>query len=600
LLARIGQGNRKAFTQMRSNLSKRWVLKQFDEATVARHVEDLSVSPLIARILVLRGYTDTASARRYLSSSLREDLPSPFEMVDMEPAVWRLIEAIKSKQQIGIWGDYDVDGTTGASVLVSFLREIGVEPIYYVPHRIEEGYGLNVAGLRLLKERGVDLVITVDCGISNAKEVEAARSFGLDVVIVDHHEPPPELPPAIAVINPHRKDCPFPDKGLCAAGLAFYLVIALRAKLRDTGWFDGAIPDVRRYLDIVTLGTIADMVPLRGVNRTLIRRGLAELSSSARPGVIALKQVSSIPAGEVSAGQVGFRLGPRINAAGRVDYGIKVVELLTTDSDEVALRIARELDAHNSERREVEAAVLKQALESAEAAIDGGRRHSLVLAGEGWHAGVLGIVASRIVEKYYRPTVVIGFDRGQGKGSARSIRGFHLVEGLRCCADHLEKFGGHEYAGGLSIRSEKLEQFAETFEDVVGQSLSEGDLLPLLEIDAAMNLSEIGLALLNELNTLKPFGIGNPEPTFMTAGAEVCERKVFSAGVRFRLRQAGRVVGGVIFGVADDFPAMPGETVDVAYRLAENEWNGTTTVELKIVDMRPAEAVSSSGFRVSS
>ena len=585
---------------MRSNLSKRWVLKQFDEATVARHVEHLSVSPLIARILVLRGYTDTASARRYLSSSLREDLPSPFEMIDMEPAVWRMIEAIKNHQQIGIWGDYDVDGTTGASVLVSFLREIGVEPIYYVPHRIEEGYGLNVAGLRLLKERGVDLVITVDCGISNAKEVEAARSSGLDVVIVDHHEPPPELPPAIAVINPHRKDCPFPDKGLCAAGLAFYLVIALRAKLRDTGWFDGTIPDVRRYLDIVTLGTIADMVPLRGVNRTLIRRGLAELSSSARPGVMALKQVSSIPAGEVSAGQVGFRLGPRINAAGRVDYGIKVVELLTTDSDEVALRIARELDVHNSERREVEAAVLKQALESAEAAIDGGRRHSLVLAGEGWHAGVLGIVASRIVEKYYRPTVVIGFDRGQGKGSARSIRGFHLVEGLRRCADHLEKFGGHEYAGGLSIRSEKLEQFAETFEDVVRQSLSEGDLLPLLEIDAAMNLSEIGLPLLNELNTLKPFGIGNPEPTFMTAGAEVCERKGFSTGVRYRLRQGGRVVGGVIFGVADDFPGMPGETVDVAYRLAENEWNGATTVELKIVDMRPSETVSSFGFRVSS
>ena len=585
---------------MPNALRKRWIIKEADQLAVVRQSEQLKISPLVARILVLRGYADAASGKRYLSSSLREDLPSPFQMTDMEPAVWRVIEAIKNNQQIGIWGDYDVDGTTGASVLVSFLREIGVEPIYYVPHRIEEGYGLNVAGLRLLKERGVDLVITVDCGISNAKEVEAARGFGLDIVVVDHHEPPPELPPAIAVINPHRKDCPFPDKGLCAAGLAFYLVIGLRAKLRDTGWFDGAIPDVRRYLDIVTLGTIADMVPLRGVNRTLIRRGLAELSCSTRPGVMALKQVSSIPAGEVSAGQVGFRLGPRINAAGRVDYGIKVIELLTTDSDEVALRIARELDAHNSERREVETAVLKQALESAEAAIDSGRRHSLVLAGEGWHAGVLGIVASRIVEKYYRPTVVIGFNGTEGKGSARSIRGFHLVEGFRRCAEHLEKFGGHEYAGGLSIRSDKLEQFTGAFEECVRQSLSEGDLLPLLEIDATMNLSEVGLTLLTELNTLKPFGIGNPEPTFMTAGAEVCERKVFSAGVRYRLRQGGRVVGGVIFGVADDFPGIPGETVDVAYRLAENEWNGATTVELKIVDMRPSETVSSFGFRVSS
>jgi len=597
---RIGQGNHKAFTQMRSNLPKRWVSKQFDEATVARHVEQLRISPLVARILVLRGYTDAASARRYLSSSLREDLPSPFEMIDMEPAVQRLIKAIKDKEQIGIWGDYDVDGTTGASVLVSFLREIGVAPIYYVPHRIEEGYGLNVAGLRALKERGVDLLVTVDCGISNAREVEAARGFGLDIVVVDHHQPPRELPAAVAVINPHRKDCPFPDKDLCAAGLAFYLVIGLRAKLRGEGWFQGAgDPDIRRYLDIVALGTIADMVPLRGVNRTLVRRGLAELSSSSRPGVIALKQVSSIPAGEVSAGQVGFRLGPRINAAGRVDYGIKVVELLTTDSSDVALRIAQELDAHNSERRAVEAAVLEQALACAEITMNGGSRHSLVLAGEGWHAGVLGIVASRIVEKYYRPTVVIGFNGSDGKGSARSIRGFHLVEGFGCCAEHLEKFGGHEYAGGLSIKAAKLDDFTEAFERAVRQSLTEEHLLPLLEVDAPLEFSAIGLPLLAELNVLKPFGVGNPEPLFMTTRAEICERKVFSAGVRLRLRQAGRFVSGVFFGVGADHPGMPGELVDVAYRLSENEWNGATTVELKIVDMRPAETVSRFAFQIS-
>jgi single-stranded-DNA-specific exonuclease len=228
---------------------------------------------------------------------------------------------------------------------------------------------------------------------------------------------PEELPAAVAVINPHRKDCLFPDKGLCAAGLAFYLVIGLRAKLRDESWFQGAVPDLRRYLDIVTLGTIADMVPLTGVNRTLLRRGLVELSASNRPGVVALKQVAGIPDGAVTAGQVGFRLGPRINAAGRVDYGIKVVELLTTKSSEVALRIAQELDAHNSERRAVEAAVLEQALARASAVMDGGSRYSLVVAGEGWHPGVLGIVASRIVEKYYRPTVVIGFNGGEGKGS---------------------------------------------------------------------------------------------------------------------------------------------------------------------------------------
>ena len=230
-------------------------------------------------MLALRGFVDAESARRYLSSSLSKDLPSPFEMTDMEAAVRRIVDAIKKREQIGIWGDYDVDGTTGASVLVSFLREIGAQPIYHIPHRIEEGYGLNIEGLKLLKARGVDLVITVDCGISNAREVAEANEIGLDMVVIDHHQPPEELPPAVAVVNPHRKDCAFPDKGMCAAGLAFYLVIGLRARLREHGWFAAAAdPDIRRYLDIVALGTIADMVPLRGVNRTLIRRGLLELA----------------------------------------------------------------------------------------------------------------------------------------------------------------------------------------------------------------------------------------------------------------------------------------------------------------------------------
>jgi len=574
---------------MRSDLAKRWVLKPFDEALAADHAEQFKISPLVARLLIQRGYAESAHARRFLSSSLREDLPSPFEMIDMDPAVHRLIQALRKSEQIGVWGDYDVDGTTGAAVLVTFLREIGADPIYYVPHRIEEGYGLNVEGLRRLKARGVDLLVTVDCGIANAAEVAVAREIALDVIVVDHHQPPEELPRAVAVINPHRRDCSFPDKGLCAAGLAFYLVIGLRAKLRDEGWFPREVPDIRRYLDIVTLGTIADMVPLKGVNRTLLRRGLAELGASARPGVVALKQVAGVSDGAVSAGQVGFRLGPRINAAGRVDYGIKVVELLTTQSSETALRIAQELDAHNTERRAVEGTVLEQALERASVLIDSGSRHSLVVAGEGWHPGVLGIVASRLVERYYRPTVVIGFNGSEGKGSARSIRGFHLVDGFRGCAEHLVKFGGHEYAGGLSIAADKLECFADAFEAVARERLTAEDLRPLLELDAALDFSEIGLGILRELEVMKPFGVGNPEPVFMTADAQVCERKVFASGVRYRLRQADRVVGGVIFGVGEDYPGRPGEMIDVAYRLAENEWNGMTTVELKIADVRISE-----------
>ncbi|MET0500519.1 MAG: single-stranded-DNA-specific exonuclease RecJ [Candidatus Binatia bacterium] len=574
---------------MGTQLQKRWVLREADPDVVSRHATQLRVSPLLARILALRGLTEAESARRYLSSTLRSDLPSPFLMADMEPAVGRIVHAIRKQERIGIWGDYDVDGTTGASVLVSFLREIGAEPIYHVPHRIDEGYGLNTQGLKRLRERGVDLVVTVDCGISNAAEVDAARGFGLDVIVVDHHQPPEELPRAVAVINPHRRDCLFPDKGLCAAGLAFYLIIGLRSRLRESGWFTGSgDPDIRHYLDIVTLGTIADMVPLKGVNRTLIRRGLAELGTSVRPGVVALKQVANIANGDVSAGQVGFQLGPRINAAGRVDYGIKVVELLTTTSSEVALRIAQELEAHNRQRRAIEAEVLDQVLAQAQNRFAGAEPYSLVLGGKDWHPGVLGIVASRIVERFHRPTVVIGFDNGQGKGSARSIRGFHMVDGFRRCADHLEKFGGHEYAGGLSIKEAKLEFFAEAFESVAREILASDDLRPRIEVDAQLNFAEIGVGTVRELEALKPFGVGNPEPLFMTTEVEVCERKLFSAGARFRLRQGPRVISGVAFGVDEDVPGMPGTMVDVAYRLSENEWNGTSTVELKLVDIRPA------------
>lgn len=577
---------------MHEELRKRWILRQPDQAFVNRCCDELKLSALLARVIALRDLTAIEAAKCYLSSSLRSDLPSPFLMADMDAAVDRIVRAIQASESISIWGDYDVDGTTGASVLVSFLREIGVKTIFYVPHRIEEGYGLNIEGLRRLKERGVRLVVTVDSGISNFNEVAAAREIGVDIVIVDHHQPPEQLPPAIAVVNPHRSDCAFPDKGLCAAGLAFYVVIALRARLRDAGWFRASgDPDLRRHLDIVALGTIADMVPLKGVNRTLVKRGLTTLGSSTRPGVIALKQIAGFAPGDVTAGQVGFQLGPRINAAGRMDAAIKVIELLTTESPEVALRIAQELDAHNRERRAMEAEVLQTALEQAGKVIEC-RRYSLVLSGEGWHPGVLGIVASRVVERFHRPTIVLGFQGGEGKGSARSIRGFHMVEGLRRCGSLLEKFGGHEYAGGLTIKEENLLGFIEAFDEAARAVLSDEALVPFLEIDAQLNFAEIGHPLMREIDVLKPFGVGNPEPIFLSRGIEVCERKDFSLGARFRFRQAGRFVSGVAFGVKEDFAARPGAMVDLVYRLSENVWNGNSTVELKLLDSRMASVTS--------
>ena len=566
---------------------KRWILKEADDATAAHLAQELELPPLLARILVQRGFADSDAARRFLSSSLSTDLPPPHLLAGMDDAVERICRALRDRERVCVWGDYDVDGTTGAAVLVSFLREIGGEPMFYIPHRIDEGYGMSRQGIEHLHSRDVTLIVTVDCGISNADEVVYAGTLGMDVVIVDHHQLPERLPDAAAaVINPQRPDCAFPDKGLCAAGLAFYLVIGLRANLRESGWFEpNAVPDIRRHLDIVTLGTIADMVPLRGANRVLTRRGLVELGSSTRPGIMALREVAGLPPGAVDAGTVAFQLGPRINAAGRMDAAVKVVEMLTTESRETADDIARELDGHNRERRETEVQVLDEAL----AQIEERRlqdRWSIVVGSRGWHPGVLGIVASRIVERFHRPTIVIGLESGEGKGSGRSIRGFHMVQGMRQCADLLERFGGHEYAGGLSIREEHFEAFADRFEKAARESLREEDLQPYLDVDAEVDFRELSLGLVREMRLLGPFGVGNPEPVFQTRGVEVCERRDFNRVSRFRLRHDEHTVTAVIFGPPEKLPVRVKDNVDIAYRIRENEWQGTHAMELRLLDVR--------------
>ena len=566
---------------------KRWILKEADEPAAAALSRELKLPFLLACILVQRGFADADAARRFLSSSLSADLPSPHLLAGMDDAVRRIARALRDGERVCVWGDYDVDGTTGVAVLVSFLRETGGAPLFYIPHRIDEGYGMSRQGIEHLRSRDVSLIITVDCGISNADEVAFARDLGMDVVIVDHHQLPERLPDAAAaVINPQRADCAFPDKGLCAAGLAFYLVIGLRANLRDAGWFEpDAVPDIRRHLDIVTLGTIADMVPLRDTNRVLTRRGLVELGSSERPGIAALKEVVGVAPGTVDAGTVAFQLGPRINAAGRMDAAVKVVEMLTTDSRETADAIARELDTHNRERRETEAQVLDEAL----AQIEEKRlqdRWSIVVGSRGWHPGVLGIVASRIVERFHRPAIVIGFESEEGKGSGRSIRGFHMVQAMRRCAELLVRFGGHEYAGGLSIREESLAPFAERFEEVAREALDEEDLLPYLDVDAEVDFAQLSLGLVRQMRLLGPFGVGNPEPVFQTRGVEVCERRNFNRVSRFRLRHNEHTVTAVTFGPPEDLPTRVNDRVDIAYRLRENEWQGTYAMELRLLDVR--------------
>jgi single-stranded-DNA-specific exonuclease len=584
-------------------MEKRWILRKADEGVVSRLSDELKISPLLARILTHRGFAEPEAATNFLSCSLRSGLPSPFLMADMDSAVGRLVRALQAGELIGVWGDYDVDGTTGTAALISFLRDVGGAAVFYIPHRIEEGYGLNREGIEQLVSQGVKVIVSVDCGISNYQEVEFSQNLGIDVIVVDHHEPPEILPPAVAVLNPHRADCSFPDDGLSGAGLAFYLIIGLRAKLREIGWFNYTeTPDIRRYLDIVTLGTVADMVPLLGVNRVLTRRGLMEISNSSRAGILALRKVAGMPEGDVAVGRIAFQLGSRINAAGRMDAAIKVVEMLTTQSFEAAYQIAQELDAHNRARRETEARVLEDALAQLEAEVGGERsevrgqksevgiaspeRYSIVLGADGWHPGVLGIVASRIVERFHRPTVVVGFDQAVGKGSARSIRGFHLVEGLRRCADLLEKYGGHEFAGGLSIRRENFMRFSERFEEAARDCLTPEELVSFLEVDAEVDLSQVDLSVARQLDVLAPFGISNPEPLLMVHGVEVSDRKDFDRVTRFRLHQAGRSLGAVAFGPAKEVPGRTGEEIDIVFRLRANQWNGTASAELRIVDAR--------------
>lgn len=570
-----------------NDVPKRWILKEADESAAALLSRELKLPLLLARILVQRGFGDPDATRRFLSSSLNSDLPPPQLLAGMDDAVRRICGALRDGERICVWGDYDVDGTTGVAVLVSFLREIGGEPMFYIPHRIDEGYGMSRQGIESLHSGGIALIITVDCGISNADEVAYARSLGMDVVIVDHHQLPERLPDeAVAVINPQRPDCTFPDKGLCAAGLAFYLVIGLRANLREAGWFEsGVTPDIRRHLDIVALGTIADMVPLRGTNRVLTRRGLLELGASTRPGIVALREAVGMPAGVVDAGTVAFQLGPRINAAGRMDTAAKVVEMLTTDSPETAGEIARELDGHNRERRETEVQVLDEAL----AQINERQlrdQWSIVVGKQGWHPGVLGIVASRIVERFHRPTIVIGFEAGEGKGSGRSIRGFHMVQGMQKCADLLGRFGGHEYAGGLSIAEDRFDLFSERFEAVARESLGEEDLQPYLDVDAEVDFGELSLSLVREMRLLGPFGVGNPEPIFQTLAVEISERRDFRGVSRFRLRHNDHSITAVVFGPPGELRVQVGDRVDIAYRLRENDWQGTYSLELRLLDVR--------------
>jgi len=513
---------------------KQWVTTTSDDHKLSRLTEPLGLSPITAQVLVNRGIDSSDEAKRFLHPST-EDLFDPFLLPDIEKAVDRLSKAIQDQEFIFIYGDYDVDGVSATSLYLEVLRELGARVSYYIPHRLKEGYGLNVEAIQWIAQQGGRLLITADCGTTAHQEIAVANRLGLDVIVTDHHEVPAERPVAYALVNPHRPDSRYPFQGLCATGLAFKVAQALLQ--RNFG--DRSIERLYPSLDLVTLATIADLVPLMGENRYLVKEGLARLSQNHRIGIRALKEEAGFK-DEVGVGTVAFGLGPRINAAGRLSRADTGVRLLTTQNPTEARQLSFELNQANRERQQIEERVLDEAV--AQIRQEGlEKNRTLVLASRHWHLGVVGIVASRIVERYHRPTVLIAIDpEGIGKGSARSIPAFHLHEGLARLTHLLERFGGHKYAAGLVIRSERIASFREAFESVAHATLKPEDLLPRLKVDAEVEPDALTFRLLSELERLAPFGMANPEPTLAIRGAQAFNPKIVGQQhLKLKLKKQG-------------------------------------------------------------
>ncbi len=480
-----------------------------------------------------------------------------------------------------------MDGITGSALLVENLRSFGAPVDYYIPLRLVDGYGLSGEALERAAESGAKVAVSVDCGVSAREEACLARKLGLDLIITDHHQPPEKLPDALAVINPHRTDCTFPDKGLAGVGVAFMLLVALRSRLRQAGWFQGRPePDLRCSLDLVALGTIADIAPLHGLNRILVKAGLAVLNQGQRPGITALKEVADVK--DVNCGSVGFRLAPRLNAAGRLQDAAQGVNLLLETSPVKAMESARQLDDCNRQRQTIEQQTLDQALEQLAETYDPAQR-SIVLADPEWHSGVIGIVASRLVERFYRPTVLIAVENGIGKGSARSIRGFHLYRALHESSGHLSAYGGHEYAAGLSIPAGNIDSFAAAFEAVAADTLEEDQLQPRHLFDQEVLLEELTPQTVAELECLSPFGVGNPQPQLVARNLRAQQVQVLGdKHLRFIARQGGYSQPCIAFGMASRIDELSGE-FDLLFTPGINEWRGRSSVQLKVKDLRAVE-----------
>lgn len=572
---------------MKPIAQKKWRLRADEPgpSQVAHLAQELGVQSLTARALLLRGVGSADQSREFLHARLAA-LPDPDLLPDMAIACSRLEQALLRSEKIAVHGDYDVDGITGTTLLVETLRNLGGQVEYHIPLRMRDGYGLSADAIRQAHENGCELIISVDCGVSAHAEADLASEFGIDLIITDHHQPPDELPTCLALINPHLSANRFPWRDLAGVGVAFFLLVGLRRRLRENGYFTHhPEPDLRQGLDLVALGTIADIVPLGGVNRILVRAGLQRLEQGTRPGIAALKKVAEVT--QISCGVVGYRLAPRLNAAGRLEDAALGVKLLLGDDVEELRDLAELLDDFNRDRQQIEKQTLEQAIELLEQQEEADR-FSIVLADERWHSGVIGIVASRLVERYHRPTVLIALENGQGKGSCRSINRFHLYQALQHCSGSLSGFGGHAMAAGLSLEENSLDAFRNAFEQVAQENLTVADLTPVISHDGDCRLRDLSMPQVIELETLNPFGAGNPQPTFCCKGCQVFSPRILGEKhLKFDIEQDGVRLGCIAFGMAEKYAQLSG-SVDLLFRPGINSWRGQDSVQLQVVDLCPS------------
>jgi single-stranded-DNA-specific exonuclease len=563
-------------------MQKRWTIAKADQSVIDHLFKDLKIHPAICRILVQRGIDTFDKARDFFRPKLQQ-LHSPWLMKDMDKAVDRILKAIEKKEKILVFGDYDVDGTTSVASMYQFITSITLPELvgFYIPHRYREGYGVSKLGIDYAKENGFSLIISLDCGIKSVDLITYAKELGIDFVVCDHHLPDEMLPPAVAILNPKQVDCNYPYKELCGCGVGYKLICALAEKLQ--------LPDESAtiYLDLVATAIAADIVPITGENRILAFYGLKKANEDPCNGIKALKYLSGHQK-ELHITNLVFLIAPRVNAAGRMDDARKAVQMFIAKDYKEALTYAEMLHSDNDERKEADASITEEALAIINASDELKNKKTTVVFQPHWHKGVVGIVASRLTEHYYRPTIVLTKSGEYAAGSARSVNGFNLYEAIHACRKHLLGYGGHFAAAGLTLLPENIPAFTNAFEQVVSSQIAEELLIPEIKIDAELSFADIHPGFYNILQQMEPYGPENMRPVFIS-------RNVMDAGyskvvkeqhLRLVVKQNNIVLTGIIFRAAHLLPVVQQGPVDVVYTLDENEWNGSVSLQLKVLDIR--------------